>query len=357
MYPNPVHMSKLSFAVLALAALASAAQAQSDRKTLSGSQVAIYNLVGRVTVEQGSGSEVVVEISRDGRDAKRLKIEVGDVRGRNALRVVYPDDDIVYPDLGRWSNSDFRINTDGTWGGSDRDDRWGGHRVRVKGSGSGTEAWADIKVFVPSGKDVAVYLGVGRLEASRVTADLKLSTSSGRVTVNGVKGNLLAEAGSGGVEVRGATGDDVRLTAGSGSVSATDVNGRRLRIETGSGGLSGSGLTSEDLSVTAGSGSIRLDDVRSPRARMECGSGGIRVAFASPVKTLDASSGSGGITVSLPGGVNAEVDISTGSGGIDSDFAVTVNRMERHHLRGQIGDGSGRIHITSGSGSVYLRKF
>jgi hypothetical protein len=347
-------------AVAATALAVHSAAAQTERRSLSGSSIAIYDLVGRVQVEQGSGSEVVVEITRGGHDAKKLTIDVGELRGRNTLRIRFPDDDIVYPDLGRWSNSDFRINSDGTWGGDDRDDRddrsWGGHRIRIKGGGSGTGAWADLKILVPAGKDVAVYIGVGELGATRVTADLHLSASSARITVTGAKGNLIASAGSGGVEVRGATGDDVRIETGSGGITANDVNGKRLRIETGSGGVTGAGITSEDMEISAGSGSIRVDDARSPRARLSSGSGGIRVGFASPVQTLDASTGSGGVTVTLPGAVNAQVDISTGSGGIDSDFPVTLNRMERNQLRGQIGDGSGHIRIRSGSGSVHLRK-
>jgi hypothetical protein len=351
---------------VALAATALAvhsAAAQTEHRTLAGSSIAIYDLAGRVQVEQGAGSEVVVEITRGGHDAKKLTIDVGELRGRNTLRVRFPDDDIVYPDLGRWSSSDFRVNSDGTWGGGDRDDRddrgdhwWGGHRVRIKGGGSGTEAWADLRILVPSGKDVAVYIGVGELGATHVSADLRLSASSGRVTVRDTKGNLVAATGSGGVDVRGANGDDVRISAGSGSITANDVGGKRLRVSTGSGGVTGSGLSSDDLDVSAGSGSIRVDDARAPRVRLNSGSGGIRVGFASPVKSLDASTGSGGVTVTLPGAVNAEVDVSTGSGGIDSDFPVQVNRMERNRLRGQIGDGSGHIRIRSGSGSVHLRK-
>ncbi len=350
-------------AVAAAALAVHAAQAQTERKTLSGSSVAIYDLVGHVQVEQGSGSEVVVEVTRAGRDAKKLSVEVGELRGRNALRVRYPDDDIVYPDLGRWSNSDFRINSDGTWGndGDDRDDRgnwWSsGHRIRIKGGGGGTEAWADLRILVPNGKDVAVYLGVGELGANHVSADLRLSASSGRVTVRDVKGNLIAATGSGGVDVRGANGDDVRISSGSGGITANDVTGtKRLRVSTGSGGVTGAGFASEDLEISSGSGSIRVDDARAPRVRLSSGSGGIRVGFASPVHNLDASTGSGGVTVTLPGSVNADVDVATGSGGIDSDFPVTVNRMERNRLRGKIGDGTGTIHIRSGSGSVHLRK-
>jgi lia operon protein LiaG len=352
-------------AIAATALAAHSAAAQTERRSVSGSSIAIYDLVGHVTVEQGTGSDVVVEVTRGGRDAKKLSLEVHELRGRNTLCVHFPDDDIINPDLGRWSSSDFRVSSDCTWGGGDdrddrdyRDDRgWGGHRIRVKGGGGGTEAWADLKILVPSGKDVAVYVGVGDLGATHVTADLRLSSMSGHVTVRDTKGNLITATGSGGMDVRNASGDDVRISTGSGSITANDVSGKqRLRISTGSGGVTGSGAASDDLEISSGSGTVRMDDARAPRARLSSGSGGIRVGFASPVKNLDANTGSGGVTVTLPGQVNAELDIQTGSGGIDSDFPVQVNRMERNRLRGQIGDGSGSIRIRSGSGSVHLRK-
>jgi lia operon protein LiaG len=354
------NMLRFGLAIAALALIAQRAAAQTEHKTLSGSSIAIYDLAGHVQVEQGTGSDVTVEVTLAGHDAKKLSIEVGELHGRNTLRIRYPDDDIVYPDLGRWSNSEFRINSDGTWGGNnngDDDDRgWGGRRIRIKGSGSGTEAWADLKILVPAGKDLAVYTGVGELGATHVNADLRLSAASGHVTATDTKGNLIASTGSGGVEVRSASGDDVRISSGSGGIRANDVNGKRLRVSTGSGGVTASGLASEDLNVSVGSGSLRIDDTRSPEVHLSAGSGGIRAGFATPVKSLDVSNGSGGVTVTLPGAVNAQVDVETGSGGIDSDFPITVNRMERHQLRGQIGDGSGHIRIRSGSGSVQLRK-
>jgi DUF4097 and DUF4098 domain-containing protein YvlB len=350
-------LSRTGFAIAATAVVASLAGAQT--RTLSGSSVAIYDLAGHVTVEQGTGSEVTVEVTLAGHDAKKLSVDVHELHGRNTLCIRFPDDDIVYPNLGRGSSSDFRIDSDCTWGGNDDDDRGsrGSHRIRISGSGNGTEAWADLKILVPAGKDVAVYTGAGELDATRVTSDLRLSTASGHVTANGTKGNLYAGAGSGGVEVRGATGDDIHISAGSGGVRATDVNGKRVRLSTGSGGVTASGVSSsDDLTVSTGSGHLTMDDARSPNVRLSAGSGGIRAGFAAPVKSLDVSSGSGGVTVTLPGAVNAQVDITTGSGGIDSDFPVTVNRMERHGLHGQIGDGSGHIRIRSGSGSVLLRK-
>ena len=129
-----------------------------------------------------------------------------------------------------------------------------------------------------------------------------------------------------------------------------------MKLDTGSGGLSGGSITADELYVDVGSGSIRLGDVKASRVKLDAGSGGIEVSLTSAVKSLDVDAGSGGVTLTLPASVSAEVDIETGSGGIDTDFAVQVTRMERHHLRGKIGDGAGRIHIESGSGSVRLKK-
>jgi len=348
--------------VTALAVVAAPSGAQTERKTLSGSSVAIYNIVGRVEVLPGSGSDVEVEIERAGSDARKLTVEVGEVRGRNTLRIIYPDADIVYRDRndhsGSW-NTTLSVRSDGTWGG-DRSDRggWfsGGHRVKVKGSGSGTEAWANLRILVPAGKHLDVSLGVGELSASRTSADLRLDAASAHISATGTKGNLTIDAGSGGVEVRDATGDDISLETGSGGVTATGITGKRCKLDTGSGGLTGDGIDCDEISMDVGSGSIGVRDAKANRVKLDAGSGGIRFALRNSPKYLDVNAGSGGVTISLPAIVNAEIDIETGSGSIESDFPVEVNRMERHHLRGKVGDGSGRFRIESGSGSVRLRK-
>ncbi len=209
--------SRGAAALLAIAASSALALAQSERKTLSGSSISIYNIAGSVTVEPGTGSDVVVEVTRGGRGASRLSIEVGEVRGKNALRVIYPDDEIVYPALGRWSNSSFSVGRDGTWG-NDRGYGFGGRRIRVRGSGSGLEAWADLRVLVPAGRHVEVNHGVGELNVTKVNGDLRLTVSAARVRVSGTKGHLAVDAGSGGLDVRDVAGDDITLDTGSGGV-------------------------------------------------------------------------------------------------------------------------------------------
>ena len=337
---------------------ASSARGQ-ERQTVSGSDVAIFNVAGHVRVEAGTGNEVTVEMTRGGRDGAKLKMVVGELRGRNTFRVIYPtNDDIVYTGdrNDRWgSNTDIRIDRDGTWGGNVREGVRG-DRVRVKTRGSGTEAWADLVVRVPAGKTVAVYLGLGELAANRVHADLRLDVSAARVIATGTRGRLDIDAGSGGIDVREASGSALVVDNGSGGVTLTDVQSERCTISTGSGGVGGSGVQCGELRVDIGSGSVRLDGIRSSDVAVDAGSGGVTLGFVSSPKQLSVDAGSGSVSVGLPANVDATVNIETGSGGITTDFPIRTTRVQRDRLRGTIGDGAGRITIETGSGSVRLRK-
>ncbi|HEX8246415.1 MAG TPA: DUF4097 family beta strand repeat-containing protein, partial [Longimicrobium sp.] len=72
---------------------------------------------------------------------------------------------------------------------------------------------------------------------------------------------------------------------------------------------------------------------------------------------LSFSSGNGNITLTLPADFSADVDASTGSGGFESDFPLrVVGRMSSHRTVGTIGRGGRRLHISTGNGSIALRR-
>ena len=135
---------------LCLAAPAALSQA-GQRYTIAGDDVAIFNLAGTVQIEGGAAGDVVVEVTRGGTDAARLEIATGPLGGRQTLRVIYPDDDIVFPVMGWNSSTDLDVRDDGTFNVDHR--FFGrGHRVRIRGAGSGTEAYADLRILVPPGR-------------------------------------------------------------------------------------------------------------------------------------------------------------------------------------------------------------
>lgn len=336
-------------------ATASAAAQTPERRTLSGNDIAVYNIAGVMHVEGGTGSDVAVEVTRGGADAARLEIATGAVRGRETLRVIYPDRRIVYrqsDSRGSRSRTTLRVDDDGTFNDDRGDDA---RRVEVVSGGDGLDAHADLRVIVPKGKRVSVYLGVGEVKIENVDGDLYVDVSAAPVTSTGTRGTLSLDTGSGEVRVTDAQGN-VDLDTGSGSVEVTNVRGDHLSMDTGSGRVRGSDVSVNEMELDTGSGSIRLARVQAKRITLDSGSGSVELDLRADVESLRVDSGSGGVTLGIPESLGAQISIDTGSGGIDSDIPIQVKKSERGYLSGSIGDGKGEIVIETGSGGVRLRR-
>lgn len=345
--------SLLAGGAAAILAQQPAAAQQTERFELSGERVAVYNLAGRVTLAPGSGSAVVVEVTRGGRDGGSLRIEQGPIEGSQTLRVIYPGDDISYRELGHGSRTDLRVRDDGTFGGGRERER--GRRVRIGDDSGGLEAYADLTIRVPAGQTLAVYQAVGEVSASDVSGDLRLDTHAAPVTATDITGDLVVDVGSGRVEVSGVEGN-ANVDTGSGSVRVTGVRGDYLRVDTGSGSVTASNISVSGLEIDTGSGEVHVAGAAALDVEIDTGSGSVDVELTNESRDISIDTGSGGVTLILPSTYGATVDIETGSGGIDLDFPVQVRRFERDHVFGTIGDGSGSLKVDTGSGSVRIRK-
>jgi lia operon protein LiaG len=342
-------------ALLLLLAIPALAQAQRvERFTLRGNRAAVYNIAGKVTIEAGSGSDVVVEVTRAGKDAARLRMEERTIDGHAALCVIYPDERIIYRDRPARSNSNWSTNTssDGECQGGGR--RFlGGRRIEVRSSGDGVEAWADIRIMVPTGRTIRVWEVVGTVDAATVDGTLDIDVAAATVSTRSTRGNLTVDTGSGNVSVSGHRGD-VSVDVGSGDVVLNDVEARTISIDAGSGALRGNGVTADDFSLDTGSGRVEFGAITAKRVSVDTGSGSASLGFLTNVETLEVDTGSGSVTLAMPANFSAVVDIATGSGGIQSDFPVTGRRGERNELRGTIGGGRSRVTIETGSGGVRI---
>ena len=357
---------RLSPTILSLTlAVSPAAAQQGERFALAGDEVAIYNLAGAVTVEPGRGG-VAVQVTRGGADAARLAVEQGEIDGRQTLRIRYPGDRLVYAGMESGSSTTLRVREDGTFGDGSayHDDDHGRHRrrhdeegrrVRVAGSGDGLHAHADLRIQVPRGRDVAIYLAVGRVSVSNVDGRLHVDAHSAPVSATGVRGELSVDVGAGTVNVSGAEGV-LSIDTGSGGVEVSRFRGSDLTVDTGSGQVTAADIQAQDLAIETGSGDIRISAATAPAVRLETGSGSVTADLGGELSVLAVETGSGDIAVTAPASLGAQVEIETSSGDIESDFALQVTRHSRDHLVGQIGSGKGRIEIETGSGDVRLIK-
>ena len=125
----------------------------------------------------------------------------------------------------------------------------------------------------------------------------------------------------------------------SGEVQVTGVTGR-LRASSVSG----------DVHIKEVSGSVSASSV----------SGGVKVEIArlEGADDMKFSSVSGDVSVTAPASLDAEVDISSMSGSINTDFPVEV-RKDRFGVhtsaRGKLGEGSRHLKMSTISGSLSLR--
>jgi len=338
------------FAALALLP-ALAAPAAARTYTLSGDDVAIWSPAGEVRIEGTTATQVEVDVNLAGPDASALRVSEEPIGGHSALRVLYPDGNIIYPAIGRWSNSNTSIRKDGTWGGSRND--WGlsWRRISVKGSGSGTEAWADLVVRVPKGRKVSVHIIAGSSDIQKVDGRLFFDGGSGGVQAAACRGELSIDVGSGSVQVDDFAGE-LLVDTGSGSISASGVRGPSANLDTGSGDVTGSSITVDDLLVDTGSGSVEISGLDTKRGKVDTGSGGVEIGLLTRSPDLTIDTGSGSVRVTVPKDFSARLSVETGSGGIRSELPMTVDEKDYGTLRGSIGNGTGRLHVDTGSGGV-----
>jgi DUF4097 and DUF4098 domain-containing protein YvlB len=336
---------------------------EAGRHVLEGSEVSIYNLAGEMRIVKGSGSSVVVEITTGGRDRDRLTVEERrDARGRPSLRVMYPENKIVYREYGFGppEGADSRSSLD-----------YDGRRVSITGRGPGLEAHADIRILVPRGKTVHAHNAVGRsfitdvdgavsfegasaaVEATGVSGSLSVDVGSGDVSVSRSDAVIAADTGSGNVTLSEVNGN-VSVDAGSGDIELKRVGGEKIALEAGSGSITGAEVRATTISAECGSGEVDLDGTTASHMALESGSGSVHLRLARNVDHLAIDAGSGSVKLEAPGDLSARFEIECPKRNLHIDFPADIERGGDDRTVGTIGSGQGSIHIEAGSGSVDL---
>lgn len=161
---------------------------------------------------------------------------------------------------------------------------------------------------------------------------------------------LNASSGSGNVTDNG-VGQNAKLNTGSGDVVATGLQGGFV-IETGSGNIQTSQTGSGDAKVETGSGDIDIKDVHGG-LRAITGSGDIK-ASGTPSAGWQLQTGSGNIEL-WTGNAPLTLDASTGSGGITTEHAMMMQgSLNTHHITGNLNGGGPAVRLETGSGDIHV---
>jgi DUF4097 and DUF4098 domain-containing protein YvlB len=292
-------------------------QVERTTKTLRLGQngsLSLANIAGDITVTRAGGQDTTVEIvktarGRDAADARELlqlvAVEVTERGGRAEVKARYP------------SGEQARRN----------------NRRNVNVSVAYT-------VSAPQGTRISIESISGSVRVTDIKGDVNANTISGDVRVTGAGRIGMAKSVSGTVEITDAQMDGALETS---SVSG-DVVVRRVRAR----------------SIEAGSvsGSVRLEDVECDR--VEASTTSASILFSGPLAPngrYELNGFSGDVRVVVAGTTGFELDASTFSGDIRTDFPITTRGARgRRTLTGTYGDGSAVLDLTTFSGSIIVSR-
>jgi hypothetical protein len=149
-------------------------------------------------------------------------------------------------------------------------------------------------------------------------ARIDASSGNGEVTVENVGASVVASSGNGRVRVAGASGP-VRASSGNGDIDVSTAAGP----------------------VTASTGNGRIE---------------ARMLALREDGDMHFSTGNGAVTVWLPDDFGGDVSVS-GQQGFETDFPIEVRSGDFHsRISGRVGRGGRRVDISTGNGSVSLRR-
>jgi DUF4097 and DUF4098 domain-containing protein YvlB len=141
---------------------------------------------------------------------------------------------------------------------------------------------------------------------------------------------------------------DVFATGPFGRVSGSTVNGK-VRVENSAG----------DLRLSTTNGSVEARNVKG-KIDTDTTNGSIRLELADMAENIKAETVNGSITLALGAikELNAILEAETVNGGIDVDFPISFQNLQKskHSLKGQVGQGGPRVSLETVNGSIRLTK-
>ncbi len=202
---------------------------------------------------------------------------------------------------------------------------------------------------------VKAHTSFSSVTAERVTGPLRLTTSHGSIRgTQIVSDNVTAESSFGQIEMEFAAGTGA--VPGPAQVQSAEAGPAFTQAEA---DLSVRGLAGGSMDLRTSHGSIACTQVSAGRVHLKTSFGAIRLEYSPLAPSdvqLDAATSHGSITCRAPAQFAGTVDLDTSFGHIQTDRPILIQgKVDKDHLSGSIGQGSGRVRLKTDFGSVTLK--
>jgi DUF4097 and DUF4098 domain-containing protein YvlB len=238
--------------------------------------------------------------------------------------------------------------------------------------GRNVMVYVDYHILVPEEIELEVHSTSGDVIISDISGGVEVRATSGDLSMKKMRGNLDLETTSGDAEVfdvegdvaiRGTSSDlemsdikgDVEISSTSGETSVEDLTGS-VRINKTSGDIYLE-MMKGDIQASSSSGDLMIDQIEGG-LDLETSSGDIEVKTRIlPRCEYHVETSSGSVGFSLPENSDARLTLKTSSGDINTELPLTLHRISRNLLEGELGSGGPEIHLVTSSGDIELREY
>lgn len=227
----------------------------------------------------------------------------------------------------------------------------------------------ELFVEVPPSMEVALHTASGDVDLEGVRSGGEISATSGDVWVSDCEGDFIVGVASGDVEIEGIVGE-LELSSASGELSVRDISGSVV-VSAAGGDFVGKRI-GKSFNLDGASGSVSLEDCGG-RVEISTASGDVWLKGVKADISVSTSNGdvtaftlngeqvnveiscsSGDIELTVPGNSSYKLEISSVNGAIYTKVPLSVQKVSRHELLGNVGSGKGSVSLSTSSGDIKL---
>ncbi len=294
-------------------------------KVSDGSLLTLDADLGSITIEGGSGSEVVVSVIKgvnkvSNSEAERLfdRYEVSFDKTSRGLEI-----------KGDYDKPAGRIN-------------W---RRGLK---------VHYEIYVPEDIELDIKTSGGSIQVENVAGDATLKTSGGSLQLRDLDGRVTARTSGGSIQGHN-LGSIADLYTSGGSINI-DGAGGSIEAKTSGGSINIADVNGTVDAQTSG-GTIRLKEIAGAVNAKTSGGSIEAEILGQPEDDMRLQTSGGSVTIHLDEDIQADIDAQASGGSVSTDFAVTVRgTMKRTKLQGEINGGGPLLTLRTSGGSVRIRE-
>ena len=234
------------------------------------------------------------------------------------------------------------------------------------------------EITVPKQTIVQCNSSYGAIKLSNINGNVNGKTSSGSITAEDIEGSTYLDTSYGSVTCRNISDGDVKIKTSSGQIKLSTASFGSCDLNTSYGSITAGQLKGDSIKLHSGSGSInvtnasvQITDIYTSYGHITCremtatnieaksSSGGIDIVCSDstlPEITANVVTSYGSIDFRAPPDFSGEVELGTSYGSVRTDLPITITgEVSKKRLTGAIGQGKGKLHLKTSSGSIRLK--